>query len=186
MHGHTIERCYKLHGYPPGYNKGNKSTDAAANQVLSNEEKPNANEEAHTILPQLSVIQYQQLLNLLASQQTSVSLTDPIGQTGNTGMILTCTPFNFQSDTWILDSGATRHICTNMKLFQSIMHVIPTKLILPNNEVLVICQSGTVCITDDIILENVLYVPNFKFNILSMSCLINTNNFQVSFYSDEF
>ena len=32
--GHTIEKCYKLHGYPPGYKPkgGNK---AMANQVAS-------------------------------------------------------------------------------------------------------------------------------------------------------
>ncbi|XP_062099685.1 uncharacterized protein LOC133805519 [Humulus lupulus] len=30
--GHTIEKCYKLHGYPPGYNKSKTPKEAAANQ----------------------------------------------------------------------------------------------------------------------------------------------------------
>uniref|UniRef100_A0A803Q475 Retrotransposon Copia-like N-terminal domain-containing protein n=1 Tax=Cannabis sativa TaxID=3483 RepID=A0A803Q475_CANSA len=30
IHGHTIEKCYKIHGYPPGF-KSNCSKDAAAN-----------------------------------------------------------------------------------------------------------------------------------------------------------
>ena len=30
LHGHTLEKCYKLHGYPPGY-----KTKSSANQVSS-------------------------------------------------------------------------------------------------------------------------------------------------------
>ncbi|XP_062104037.1 uncharacterized protein LOC133815186 [Humulus lupulus] len=33
IHGHTIEKCYKIHGYPPGYNKPRNNTPAAANQL---------------------------------------------------------------------------------------------------------------------------------------------------------
>ena len=33
--GHTIEKCYKLHGYPPGYKPKGKS-NANASQVSSN------------------------------------------------------------------------------------------------------------------------------------------------------
>ena len=68
IHGHTVERCYKLHGYPPGYNKSNKPKDAVANQVQSSEGVPNSTDDAHTLLPQLNAAQYQQLLNLLANQ----------------------------------------------------------------------------------------------------------------------
>ena len=32
-HGHTIEKCYKLHGYPPSYKPKSKSQSIAINQV---------------------------------------------------------------------------------------------------------------------------------------------------------
>ena len=52
-----------------------------------------------------------------------------------------------------MDSGASRHICNNVRLFQSIVNEISTKLILPNNETLMVNQSCTVVISNDIILE---------------------------------
>ena len=63
----TIERCYKLHDYPRGYNKTNKSKEVVANQLHSCEDTSNTNEEAHTLLTQINATQYQQLLNLFAN-----------------------------------------------------------------------------------------------------------------------
>ena len=38
--GHTVDRCYKLHGYPPGYKFRNNSTsNAAAHQVSTSDDK---------------------------------------------------------------------------------------------------------------------------------------------------
>ena len=37
MQGHTIEKCYKLHGYPPGYKpKGKARANANVNQISCN------------------------------------------------------------------------------------------------------------------------------------------------------
>lgn len=32
IHGHTIEKCYRIHGYPPGY-KTNRAKTSSANQL---------------------------------------------------------------------------------------------------------------------------------------------------------
>ncbi|XP_060972294.1 uncharacterized protein LOC133038222 [Cannabis sativa] len=53
IHGHTIEKCYKIHGYPPGF-KNNRPKDAATNQVQANIESNPSSEESHTLLPQLN------------------------------------------------------------------------------------------------------------------------------------
>lgn len=114
-------------------------------------------------------------------------MPDSIPSTSNGGMILTCASFFLKKNTpWILDSGATRHICSNIKLFQSITNDVPTRLVLPNNEFLMVNKSGTIAISKDIILEKVLFVPNFKFNIMSVSCLAYENKFHVKFYADSF
>uniref|UniRef100_A0A803PZI1 Retrotransposon Copia-like N-terminal domain-containing protein n=1 Tax=Cannabis sativa TaxID=3483 RepID=A0A803PZI1_CANSA len=54
FHGHTIEKCYKIHGYQPGYSKPNKPKEAAANQVQTNNENCASIGDSHTMLPQLT------------------------------------------------------------------------------------------------------------------------------------
>ncbi|XP_062113438.1 uncharacterized protein LOC133824553 isoform X1 [Humulus lupulus] len=83
--GHTIERCYKLHGYPPGYNKRNKPDEAAANHIQTKDSLNTAPSDNHAFLPQLTTGQYQQLLSLLASQHNGTNNTDPSTSIGNSG-----------------------------------------------------------------------------------------------------
>ncbi|XP_060961218.1 uncharacterized protein LOC133031696 isoform X1 [Cannabis sativa] len=85
MHGHTIEKRYKIHGYPLGYNKGGKSKDAAANQFQTSNETSLGPSESNTLLPQLTPNQYQQLLNLLAAQTINLPTTNPSTSNGNSG-----------------------------------------------------------------------------------------------------
>ncbi|XP_030480791.1 uncharacterized protein LOC115697799 [Cannabis sativa] len=85
MHGHTIEKCYKIHGYPPRYNKGGKSKDAAANQFQTSNETGSGPSESNTLLPQRTANQYQQLLNLLGAQTVNPPATDPSTSNGNSG-----------------------------------------------------------------------------------------------------
>ncbi|XP_062099428.1 uncharacterized protein LOC133805305 [Humulus lupulus] len=79
--GHTIEKCYKLHGYPPGYNKPKQPKEAAANQFQTNVDTPKQENDNNTLLPQLTNTQYQQLLNLLANQQSGMPTSDPSSST---------------------------------------------------------------------------------------------------------
>ncbi|PON67470.1 hypothetical protein PanWU01x14_102730 [Parasponia andersonii] len=56
FHGHTIDRCYKLHGYPPGYqprqkdnsNASNNSNSAFAHQASSFTNTPTAIPNDHS------------------------------------------------------------------------------------------------------------------------------------------
>ena len=112
--GHTIEHCYKIHGYPPGYNKQQKSNEAAANQVHTGDIQNQTTTDNHAFLPQLTTGQYQQLLNLLAAQQTGMNNSEPSTSNGNPGIILSHIYETRLSNSWIIDSGATRHICANL------------------------------------------------------------------------
>uniref|UniRef100_A0A803PQS3 Reverse transcriptase Ty1/copia-type domain-containing protein n=1 Tax=Cannabis sativa TaxID=3483 RepID=A0A803PQS3_CANSA len=77
MHRHTIEKCYKIHGYPPGYNKNGKTKEAATNQFQTSNIDCSTSNESNTMLPQLTPNQYQQLLNLLTAQTIGLKQTDP-------------------------------------------------------------------------------------------------------------
>ena len=78
--GHTVDKCYKLHGFPPGFKfKNNKN--ATAHQVSSNLELIQGNQcnGVHEFTsnmpihqtPSFTQDQYQQLLTLIGSCSTS-------------------------------------------------------------------------------------------------------------------
>jgi hypothetical protein len=56
--GHTVEKCYKLHGYPPKY------------KFTKGKHTPSANQVSDSSLPQVpfTTEQYQQLLSLLRTK----------------------------------------------------------------------------------------------------------------------
>ena len=78
---HTIDKCYKLHGYPPRYKQkqqsklGNQQVSATVNQI-SNSSQPSV-EAKHSpsgnFLQTLNPSQYQQLINLLTTHLTTSS-----------------------------------------------------------------------------------------------------------------
>ena len=65
IHGHSIERCWKIHEYPPNYrpNTWKKETVGKANTVQTNTQ----HEERH-IEPKLTQEQYNTLMSFLSTQ----------------------------------------------------------------------------------------------------------------------
>lgn len=100
--------------------------------------------------------------------------------TDNQEEILT-TNFNFNtnfesSDRWCLDSGATSHMCCDKNSFVSLNPVQKQVVKLANNESADIKGKGTVIINtlindkiNKIRLEDTLYVPDLKTNLISVS-----------------
>ncbi|KAL3651382.1 hypothetical protein CASFOL_004384 [Castilleja foliolosa] len=68
---------------------------------------------------------------------------------------------------WILDSGASKHICTDLSLLFNIRKSASARVILPDGSVFNVPLIGHVQLSDDILLENVFYVPAFHFNLIS-------------------
>ncbi|KAL0445914.1 UNVERIFIED_CONTAM: hypothetical protein Slati_1719300 [Sesamum latifolium] len=69
---------------------------------------------------------------------------------------------------WIIDTGATNHICSNLNLFHSYSKISHTQTIhLPDGTRKPVLYTGTVQLSDKIILHPVLYIPEFSVNLLS-------------------
>ena len=132
-------------------------------------------------LPHLSAAQYTRLLNLLDSSSPpqpsvphlSASLSVPIE--GNFSSQL--------SVLWIIDSGATDHVCCSLALFASYTSIPPVSVSLPTGSKTIAQFSGTVRISESLILYNVLFLPHFSFNILSVSRLTASHNCLITFSS---
>ncbi|KAL5570625.1 hypothetical protein UlMin_027200 [Ulmus minor] len=70
--GHTMDRCYKIHGYPPGYKfKINNNSNAAAHQVSTSNDRPDQSSPFGSFVQNMSSNQYQQLMSLFSTHLTN-------------------------------------------------------------------------------------------------------------------
>lgn len=73
------------------------------------------------------------------------------------------------SSTWIIDSGASEHMCFDSTFFKLLSSLTPPLTInLPNCQTILVTHIGTVSLFSNLVLENVLYVPSFKYNLMSV------------------
>ena len=92
---------------------------------------------------------------------------------------------SFNGENWVLDTGATDHIIHSITLFTKITSTISTFIQLPDGEKVTVIHMGTIQVTSTLTLENVLCVPSFSFNLISVNkltkslscCLVFLSNF---------
>jgi len=81
---------------------------------------------------------------------------------------------------WILDSGATYHICPSKFSFVSLHSIAPIPIKLPNKTTVFAKFAGTIHL-GSLTLKNALYVPNFSVHLISIPKLISTLNCMILF-----
>uniref|UniRef100_A0A2N9GKR9 Integrase catalytic domain-containing protein n=1 Tax=Fagus sylvatica TaxID=28930 RepID=A0A2N9GKR9_FAGSY len=181
--GHTVDKCYKLHGFPPGYKTRGKHS--AANQTsLSHLAQPTAAVTDEFSTSQLSQVQayshHQASVNTTSSHLPSSSMT------GIPFCPSTCSSSNFtpnlshsvfsshttphshiKHDSWILDTGATDHMVCSISCLSTVTSTIQAIVELPNGNMVPVTHIGTVKLSSSLILTDVLCVPSFHFNLIS-------------------
>ncbi|KAK2656488.1 hypothetical protein Ddye_009540 [Dipteronia dyeriana] len=88
--------------------------------------------------------------------------------------------FSF-SHFWVVDLGATRHICSNAHLFESMRTLVNASVTLPNHTRLPVNLCGDINMSSSFILKDVYFVPQFKINLISVSALTSDSELTVSF-----
>jgi hypothetical protein len=148
--------------------------------------------------------QYEKLVNLLqssASVQNAISSTQVNGaSTSNLGNVTVMnhqgnTAMNHQGNTnaaysynhssygaWIIDSGASDHIYSNIALFDDYHDITPIQAKIPNGTIAYAKQAGSVKLFDNFVVHNVLLVPEFPLNLLFVPRL--TYNSQIVLHFD--
>ena len=88
---------------------------------------------------------------------------------------------------WLIDLGASSHLCGNIELFSSIVDIPPVSILSANGESFLANQKGTILLTIQssmpdanipdmpIMLVNVIYVPKLNANLLSVGRMTNAN-----------
>jgi len=82
-----------------------------------------------------------------------------------------------------LDTGATDHVAQNRENFSTFFRIKPVNIKLPNNSIVTANFAGTIQFSTQLILFNVLYVPEFSFNLISVQTLIKDLNCKLRFSS---
>ncbi|KAK0597011.1 hypothetical protein LWI29_020955 [Acer saccharum] len=192
--GHTKDKCYKLHGFPPGFKFRNGNGRSSSNVSAHSNFKPSINQTSSDVIEAvpsqftpsnavtgLSSNQCQQLIALLSSKLHTTSSADSHHVVSNFTGIDTSIP----STTWIIDNGATHHVCHDLSLFSSFdIDFSESSVQLPNGHMVAISKIGTVSLSLHLVLTKVLYVPDFKYNLLSISALLQSASCSLKFYDD--
>ena len=105
------------------------------------------------------------------SMQHSIFAVNPINKT------------TYGNEIWVLDTGAIDHIVHSITLFTKITSSTSTFVQLPNDEKAIVTHMGTIQVISTLVLENVLCVPSFTFNLISVSNLTKSLSCCVVFLS---
>uniref|UniRef100_A0A803LBA1 Integrase catalytic domain-containing protein n=1 Tax=Chenopodium quinoa TaxID=63459 RepID=A0A803LBA1_CHEQI len=180
MKGHTKEECFELVRYPDWFKNPPKGK---SKKVAANVNKQNAEPASETPLdknfehgecsgtkpdPSLISTMVQEVMKAMSEKQHLANFAGNLLAT-NVGHYFQV----FDPGSWIVDSGASDHMVGNKGLLTEIRSLkFPRKVGLPDGQVKNVKEIGSVKLTDNIVLKNVLLLPDFKHNLMSVRKLI--------------
>ncbi|XP_070017876.1 uncharacterized protein [Nicotiana sylvestris] len=182
--GHTVEKCYRLYGFPPEFKftKNKKSASCVQGDILVSpaiNQPPGNSSPIHGFTNE----QYQHILTMFQQVQVSsgpVSNTPSIEDCGFVHFAGLFTVYAIESldshvcassqtnvDPWILDSGATTHMTPHKHLLHDIVPLVRHFLVtLPNGYKVKVISTGSLHLRHDITLLNVLLGLSMKRSLL--------------------
>ena len=95
--------------------------------------------------------------------------------------ILTVSQNILGHETWVLDSGATHHVSHDRSLFTTLDTSIQSSVNLPNGSLIKISGIGNIRLNKHILLRNVLFIPEFRLHLISISSLTTDQGSRVIF-----
>ncbi|KAL2942992.1 Retrovirus-related Pol polyprotein from transposon TNT 1-94 [Bienertia sinuspersici] len=98
--------------------------------------------------------------------------------------IAECNLVQTKNSEWIVDSGATHHMTGNYALMrntrESLSHL---KINLPNGQTSIVTHKGEVVLANEMSLNNVMYIPAFNHNLVSVQKLTEEEDCKIIFHS---
>ncbi|XP_052625052.1 uncharacterized protein LOC128132492 [Lactuca sativa] len=192
FNSHTIEKCYKLIGYPKDFKPRNESnnqnscnkiffanstTTTSGSTVTSNLSNYVGDFELHRLTKE----QYIKILQLIGNRQ----LNEEASASAN--MACTClfqvfnSSVNFQK--WIVDSGADQHMIVSDSLLHDIVDVSKLDLLVsyPNGTLTKIEKICNMNLSNSLTLFDVFVVPDFNVNLLFVHKVYKDSNYEIVF-----
>ncbi|GJU86702.1 putative RNA-directed DNA polymerase [Tanacetum coccineum] len=190
--GHTIDRCFKIVGYPSNFKKRgvdtqNVSSNAAVSGHKVDQRPGSSNGNTHTFIDD----QFQKLISLISDKSGAGSV--PANIAGMNCVVSFCTSrfFNFNTKIstyslyigWIVDSGASQHrTYTTVHMF-NVVNVTKLNMSVghPNGTNALVTHIGCLKLSETITLSDVLVVPDYHVSLLSVHKLSKDNKLRVVF-----
>lgn len=190
--GHDVSSCFQLKGYPDwwtgprgknssgrgrgaasssGRGKGvnfgvaNAAQNASSNQ--SNTSVHLSSQDRSSLSPALNDEQWNTVINMLKS----LAPNNDNQAEKLSGMSLLV---------WILDTGASLHMTGDKSVLHDIHDIFPIPVYLPDGVLANAVQEGTVVFNDGLRVENVLYVPRLRCNLISFIKLMKDHDYIVT------
>lgn len=146
VNGHTVDTCYKLHGYPPGYQPRSRfQFNTQSNAINQISEQPSITAAVNdNFFKGLDKTQYDQLMAMFASHLSAVdkpdeSQVEPVSSHSTGTCLSTSTSHSLISPkNWIIDSGTSKHICSSIEDFMSIRTIRDSVVMLPDHTQIVV------------------------------------------------
>lgn len=204
--GHIVDTCYKKYGFPPGFRfKGNNQAPIGASNAVSTEDFATQSDEVMTSKassgPNLTREEYKALKLLLKSTLIKQSDDIPESHVVNNAVSISrrdssssittagtcsgfCASLNKNKDMWIVDNGASNHICCSLIWYSSYRKIIPISIQMPNGSFAKSDIAGDVLLNDSLLLKDVLYLPIFAFNKISISKITKAMKYSFIFCND--
>ncbi|GJU77809.1 ribonuclease H-like domain-containing protein [Tanacetum coccineum] len=204
--GHTVDKCFEIVGYPAGYVKRNFNSNSRPVTSNNSTVDPNSNNVSSSSTSNspvsLSSEQLTRLMNLVNDNGVS-SAND--NMSGKNSLNIKGTFFNvsvkfnlnvkryFNGNTdfvvgnislgWIVDSGANQYMSVFAKFLVNVVDISNLGLTVghPNGTQALITKIGDLKSNNNITLYDVLVVPEYTVNLLSVHKLSRDNKLFVDF-----
>ncbi|KAL2920861.1 Retrovirus-related Pol polyprotein from transposon RE1 [Bienertia sinuspersici] len=185
--GHNAENCWNVKGFPPRYDKGKEG-----NKIYNPREKGGGDKEEGRRGTQkwsgtgsssgITAQQLEKLIKMLPSlsKEEGQDIEDDLE--GSYSRMVSCNLVNVTGKEWIVDSGASHHMTGNQEMMEGLTPLKHKSSInIPNGETSEVYGVGQVTLCSKLNLKNVMYIPSFKHNLLSIQKLNKDSNCKVIF-----
>ncbi|XP_071712853.1 uncharacterized protein [Rutidosis leptorrhynchoides] len=198
--GHTIDRCFEIIGYPPSFRRrvsGNQHNVNSGNKSYANNSVSNKDDSVSVNSAPASLTQDQlmKLLSLINDNATSVDASANMAGTFVNHNVFFNTNFKRffnshindkmknRSQGWIIDSGANQHMTISETGLIDLVGISKLNLTVghPNGTQAKVIKVGNLKLSNNIILHDVLVVPEYCVSLLSVFKLSKDSSLTISF-----
>ncbi|CAH9138233.1 unnamed protein product, partial [Cuscuta epithymum] len=186
---HTREFCWKLKKSRNTYVRGQENNKFAANveEVHEVADETPLETGSKAMDPGMIQVVVQEVMKAMTgknpSQQYGMTTNPSMNFAGMAHALHTKTvTTNSKVCTWIVDTGASDHMTFDSSIFSITKNLEkPIKVGLPDGSIKSVIMIGDVNLTDEIILKDVLFLPGFQHNLLSVGKLLDDTGYSVIF-----
>jgi len=184
--GNKRNQAHNAH-YTYGFEVGGNRHQGQISRQVEDLETGNCS-SASMVVPSFTPDQYKHIMKILDNdttpQENATANMAGIPPNSTTCFNSRCFSAGLTKPSWVIDTGATNHMIYSMKsLLQSspaLSH--SNQVFLPNGQTTEVTHIGSVSLFNNCVLHNVLLVPHFEYNLLSISKLTKELHCCVSFY----